>query len=384
MGACRFQLASDLLPTTTHVSEHLFDAVLVDGLEALGADRELYPTVLRRHPKTLRLNIWIPPTTSLAHRVGDVITERWLASRHLTDLRHKTDKPIGANRCLKLGGANGLRSKKCHKNLSSNRIARRCRGVNVDQKESKAGAITEVTLGDDGGEFELEGAGDHLLPSRLDVDFQPIVSTATDRIVGVDVQPRATQLEDLDLQAWRLMLLSSLMTTVRWRQRSLSERALFLNITVGRRQLQDSELDRSVRSAIAASGADPARLVLCLSDDALLHADDNRLVSLIRLEEARIHLAITGPYATAHAARHYDVLRFEQLRVPMQNAAGDPNVHRIVARTHALGMAIVATGVTSERDLDDARRFGAVQSIGPLHSTTDLDSPAPSKTTPAT
>jgi len=216
-----------------------------------------------------------------------------------------------------------------------------------------------------------------LLPSRLAVDFQPIVNTATNQVVGIDVQPRAVETEDLDLQAWRLMLLSSLMTTVRWHQRARSERALFLNITVGRRQLQDPELDRSVRSAIAASGADPARLVLCLSDDALLHADDDRLVSLIRLEEARIHLSITGPYATAHAARHYDVLRFEQLRIPMTNAAGDPNVHRMVARTHALGMTIVATGVTSAGDLDDARRFGAVQSLGPLHASADLATASP-------
>lgn len=242
----------------------------------------------------------------------------------------------------------------------------------MDRKDSGAGTITELTLGADEGDLDLGRAGDQLLPSPLDVDFHPILSMATSKIVGVDVQPRSAQLEDLDLQTWRLMLLSSLMTTVRWRQRALSERALFLNITVGRRQLQDPELDRSVRSAIAASGADPARLVLCLSDDALLHADDNRLVSLIRLEEARIHLGITGPYATTHAARHFDVLRFEQLRVPMQNAAGDPNVHRIVARTHALGMAIVATGVTTESDLEDARRFGAVQSLGPLHSSADL------------
>jgi len=245
--------------------------------------------------------------------------------------------------------------------------------VNVDQKDSGAGTITELTLSTD--DESLEFGDTSILPSRLAVDFQPIVSTATDR---------AVEIEDLDLQAWRLMLLSSLMTTVRWHQRALSERALFLNISVGRRQLQDPELDRSVRSAVAASGADPARLVLCLSDDALLHADDDRLVSLIRLEEARIHLSITGPYATAHAARHYDVLRFEQLRIPMSNAAGDPNVHRMVARTHALGMTIVATGVSSARDLDDARRFGAVQSLGPLHASTDFVITDPDKPTTIT
>src|SRR4051812_3480461 len=67
--------ASDLLPAGAHVGQDGLDALLVDRLDALGADAQRDPTALSGDPEALLLDVRIPPAAGLAMRVRDGVAE---------------------------------------------------------------------------------------------------------------------------------------------------------------------------------------------------------------------------------------------------------------------------------------------------------------------
>src|SRR4051794_20439147 len=66
---------SDLLPAGAHVGQDGLDALLVDGLDAFGADAQRDPTTLTGDPEALLLDVRIPPAAGLAVRVRDGVAE---------------------------------------------------------------------------------------------------------------------------------------------------------------------------------------------------------------------------------------------------------------------------------------------------------------------
>lgn len=198
--------------------------------------------------------------------------------------------------------------------------------------------------------------------------YVPIVDAAAETVVGAEVQSSTNCLTSLPIQIWRRVLLNALMGSVLWRQRDRSLPGLSITMPVGLRHLASPLFDRSVRAAVAGSGVNPALVVLSLSDDTLVHANADRLRALADISRSNIRLRIEGPNAYSHLARNRDTVAFDQIQIPMHDAGGDPSVHRMVARAHGLDLEVVASRVSTEQDLREARRFGARCVMGPQFS----------------
>jgi len=210
-------------------------------------------------------------------------------------------------------------------------------------------AYNDLTIESDAPlDTSIEGVGP--LPEQgWKTVFVPIVDATTDAIIGAEVRSSTNCLRSLPIQIWRRVLLNSLMRSVLWRQRDRSVPAMSITMPIGLRHLASPLFTRSVRAAVAGSGVNPS-----------LHVSD-----------ANIQLCIEGPNAGAHLARHREFLSFDQIQIPMHDAAGDPSVHRMAARAHGLDLEVVASNICDEGDLNDARRFGARYVVGPYFSDDD-------------
>ena len=74
--------------STLHVGHHGFDAVLVDGLYSLGAQRQRHISLLRWHPVALLLNVGRPPAIRALVREGDLLAERRLFAGDHANVGH--------------------------------------------------------------------------------------------------------------------------------------------------------------------------------------------------------------------------------------------------------------------------------------------------------
>lgn len=217
----------------------------------------------------------------------------------------------------------------------------------------------------------LVGAGDGTNPLAArgwQTIFVPIVDATSETVVGAEVTSSTNCLRSLPIQIWRRVLLNALMRSVLWRQRDRTVAPMSITMPLGLRHVASPMFTRSVRAAVAGSGVNPSLLVLSITDDTLVHADTSRLLSLVQLSDANIQLNIEGPNACAHLVRHGDVLSFDQIQIPMHDAAGDPSVHRMVAKAHGLDLEVTASNIANPRDLADARRFGARYAVGPRYT----------------
>src|SRR5699024_12307998 len=88
MGRMSLRAISDLLPTGTDAGHHGLDAVAVNGLDALGRDRQRDATPLGGHEVAAALDVRVPATVGPTVRVRDGLAESRLPSRYLAMRRH--------------------------------------------------------------------------------------------------------------------------------------------------------------------------------------------------------------------------------------------------------------------------------------------------------
>src|SRR5699024_9624022 len=84
----RYGASLDLLPTGADAGHDGVDAVAVDGLDALGGDRQRDATSLGGHEVAPALDVRIPATVGPTVRVRDGLAETRLPSRYLAMRRH--------------------------------------------------------------------------------------------------------------------------------------------------------------------------------------------------------------------------------------------------------------------------------------------------------
>lgn len=214
----------------------------------------------------------------------------------------------------------------------------------------------------------MVGAGEIRLDD-LAVDYDPIVDVGSGRLAGADIVAPLVELTELPTTAWRLVLLNALMTSVRWNQRGLVNRSFITSIALGPEQFSDPLVERAICAAVAGSGANPNALHLTITDEMLLHADEDAITRLIDLTNLGVKLAVVGPHACTHTARHRDVLEVSLLRVslPDDEQSLSPT---LLERAAALELQLMATGVDDESSFVDARRHGVRYSTGDFHRST--------------
>jgi diguanylate cyclase (GGDEF)-like protein/PAS domain S-box-containing protein len=219
-------------------------------------------------------------------------------------------------------------------------------------------------------------------PSFLDelfVVYQPIFDIGSGRLAGVETlcrwrHPRGElippleflglaeengRIIDIGLRVLQLACAQGAMWSSRY------DSPLSISVNVAARQLADPGFADDVATVIARSALDPHRLVLELTETALMRADDVSNHNLERLQQLGIHIAIddfgTGYSSLAYLARlPIDVLKIDRSFVEHcdQRGGGLRLVETIIALGHGLELTVVAEGVERESQLEQLRAVG--------------------------
>lgn len=206
--------------------------------------------------------------------------------------------------------------------------------------------------------------------SELVVHYQPTVLLKTGQVVGAealvrwnhpsgdliapaDFIPAAEESGDI-LEIGRWVLEQACCAARRW-QEHYPDRHLAVNVNVSPKQLQDDSFVASVGQCLAASGLEPGRLVLEITETALLEEPDHTMDVLAALRRLGVRVALddfgTGYSSLSHLRRFpIDVLKVDQSFVSDLGGGDQPRgiVQAIVELGQTLNIEVVAEGI--ERD----------------------------------
>ena len=149
----------------------------------------------------------------------------------------------------------------------------------------------------------------------------------------------------------------------RWRQDGLDVGTLSVNLSA--RQLSAGSFAACVSHAIRRNGLAPSSLSFEITESVLMEDVEFSIESLVGLKALGVRLAVddfgTGYSSLAYLKRlPLDSLKID--RAFVDGLGTDPNdsaiVAAIVAMAGALGLAVTAEGVETDRQLEELRRLG--------------------------
>jgi diguanylate cyclase (GGDEF)-like protein/PAS domain S-box-containing protein len=207
----------------------------------------------------------------------------------------------------------------------------------------------------------------------VEVHYQPVVALSSGHLTGFEAlvrwrHPREGLLlparflgvaeeAGLDIPLGVLVLNEAVGQLALWDQ-AMPGNQMTMAVNVSAAQLIDDAVDRPVAAALAASGVDPGRVVLEVTEHTLLErpargTGTTALAALTRLKALGVKLAIddfgTGYSSLTHVRTFpVDVLKADRSFVKGMgtNPQDTDIVAAVVALGHAMGMTIVAEGVT--------------------------------------
>ncbi|HYF06265.1 MAG TPA: EAL domain-containing protein, partial [Acetobacteraceae bacterium] len=194
--------------------------------------------------------------------------------------------------------------------------------------------------------------------------FQPLVDLNTGEAIGAEALIRWRHPERGDVPPARFIPIaeeSSLIAEIgRWvlreacRQAALWPRPLSVAVNVSPMQFRFGELEAEVGQALGESGLDPARLELEITEGALLARTEHTLMTLSRLGQLGISIAMDD-FGTGYSSLgHLQRFRFDKIKVDrsfVQNlgvqSKAEAIIRAVVGIGRALGAKVVAEGVES-------------------------------------
>jgi EAL domain-containing protein (putative c-di-GMP-specific phosphodiesterase class I) len=144
-------------------------------------------------------------------------------------------------------------------------------------------------------------------------------------------------------------------------------RPIAVSVNVSARQFDDPGLLEAVERALAASGLDGRRLILEITEIALMRAPDRTAAVLHDLKRLGVRVAIDD-FGTGYSSLAYlqqfpvDALKIDRRFV----AEGGPLVQTLVQLGRSLGLRTVAEGIEDEAQLEHVRELGCDRGQGYL------------------
>ena len=215
----------------------------------------------------------------------------------------------------------------------------------------------------------------------LEVSYQPIVELSSGRVVGAEALARWHREDGEEISPVEFIPLaerSGLIVPIgelvqaracaqlqRW-ERSAASPGLVMHVNVSSAELRDRELVPRVAAVVEEAGIDPRRLVLEVTETALL--EDARLAidQLERLRAMGVRVAIddfgTG-YSSLHMLKRLpiDILKMAK---PFVDEDGLAFQATILQLANALGVEVVAEGIENASQLARLRELGCQMGQG--------------------
>ena len=237
-------------------------------------------------------------------------------------------------------------------------------------------------------EHALHGA---LERSELELHYQPVVRVADGLAVGCEALLRWDHPDQglvpptrfisvaeesgliIPIGAW--VLEECCRQVARWEQMGLAGPAASIEVNLSARQVDHPDLVGSVERALRDSGVAPDRVVLEITESALMDDARSALRVLQRLKDLGVSLAIDD-FGTGYSSLGYlqqfplDVLKIDKSFVAGLGTepGGAEIVAAVVGLAHALGLRVVAEGVETHRQLAALQDLGCDFAQGYLFS----------------
>lgn len=217
------------------------------------------------------------------------------------------------------------------------------------------------------------------------LEYQPVVDVASGQIVGCEallrwrhrtkgVVPPADFIPIAEesglivpLGAW--VLRQACLDAATW-----SNQDVQIAVNVSTCQLRRPGLEATILAALDASGLQPWRLVLEITESVLIQESDAVLALLHRLRKVGVEISLddfgTGYSSLSYLHRFpFDKLKIDRCFVQAMGEHGAFTIVQLIAELgERLGMTIIAEGIETREQLDRVRQVGCRQYQGYLFS----------------
>jgi diguanylate cyclase (GGDEF)-like protein len=225
------------------------------------------------------------------------------------------------------------------------------------------------------------------LGKKLDVAYQPILRCADRNIVGVEALLRWTdptrgavspltmvaiaEQTGLIVQIGAWILERACRDRGRWLHRGM---ALDVAVNVSARQLMSWTFPSTVAGILKRTGMDPAALVLEITENVFIEDIERATTVLAELKQLGIRLALDD-FGTGYSSLTYlrrlpiDVVKIDQSFIADigLEQSGVTIVSAVTHLAHALGFAVTAEGVETDRQSDEVLALGCEYAQGFLY-----------------
>jgi diguanylate cyclase (GGDEF)-like protein len=222
---------------------------------------------------------------------------------------------------------------------------------------------------------------------QLRVVYQPLVELASGRLAGVEALVRwqhpsrglilpgqfieIAEENGAILPIGRWVLRQAAQQAMRWERAELLADDYFTAVNVSAREIQQPEFVAHVAEALAWAGLPAHRLLIEITETALLKADPTTIATLEGLRALGVRVVIddfgTGYFSLSHL-RQFPV---DVLKIASEFVQGDVGDGRstalagaVVALGRSLDIAIVAEGIETEDQADRMRELGCTYGQG--------------------
>jgi EAL domain-containing protein (putative c-di-GMP-specific phosphodiesterase class I) len=210
---------------------------------------------------------------------------------------------------------------------------------------------------------QLEGFDSQLRWRRADgsvAGFRDLLSVAEETGLSISLGRETMQAVCKQLRSWT---------------EALPQAGLTLAISLTQRQFYHSDLVAQVKKTLAASGADPARLLIEVGESTLSENPDAALAIFERLLACNVRLAVddfgSGLTPLSHLVRlPIDVLKLDpKLTLTATHSGHQATVlESLIQLAAKLDVQVVAQGIESREQMDALVGMGCELGLGPLLS----------------
>jgi diguanylate cyclase (GGDEF)-like protein/PAS domain S-box-containing protein len=233
---------------------------------------------------------------------------------------------------------------------------------------------------------------------ELSVHYQPQVDLQTGEVLGAEALLRWThpirgiippskfvpiaEQAGLVVEMSRFVLQTACRDAANWRLPNQQLASLHVAVNLSGRHLQDPGVIDDVHTALADANLDPALLTVEITESVMMRDTESAIAVLRRLKAINITVAIDD-FGTGYSSLSYlqqfpiDVLKIDKSFIDkLGGSENDDSLARAILRLgDALGMATVAEGIETQRQLEQLQALGCLLGQGFL-----LCRPLPART----